>query len=107
MERRAWVRTAATRNAPAAASHGQGDPPAAPAPAAVAEANHKSGANGAAEDDTALRYTIAPRSALRVCEDCMSVEITVVDAFTETPFAGNPAAVCLLKEARPEAWMQN
>ncbi len=30
----------------------------------------------------------------------------VVDAFTQTPFAGNPAAVCVLNEPRPDAWMQ-
>lgn len=29
-----------------------------------------------------------------------------VDAFTHQPFKGNPAAVCLLKTPRPEAWMQ-
>jgi PhzF family phenazine biosynthesis protein len=31
---------------------------------------------------------------------------TQVDAFTERAFAGNPAAVCVLPAARPEAWMQ-
>ena len=29
-----------------------------------------------------------------------------VDAFTDRPFAGNPAAVCLLPAARDSAWMQ-
>ena len=29
-----------------------------------------------------------------------------VDAFTDRPFAGNPAAVCLLAEARDADWMQ-
>lgn len=29
-----------------------------------------------------------------------------VDAFTEVAFAGNPAAVCLLQEPMPDAWMQ-
>ena len=29
-----------------------------------------------------------------------------VDAFTDTPFAGNPAAVCLLDGPADEAWMQ-
>ena len=33
--------------------------------------------------------------------------ITVVDAFTSVPFAGNPAAVCILKQAQSEAWMQS
>jgi len=36
----------------------------------------------------------------------MSTPITVVDAFTASPFAGNPAAVCLLQEPRPDHWMQ-
>ncbi|MEM9353225.1 MAG: PhzF family phenazine biosynthesis protein [Planctomycetota bacterium] len=30
-----------------------------------------------------------------------------VDAFTDRPFAGNPAAVCLLDEPREAAWMQS
>jgi PhzF family phenazine biosynthesis protein len=30
-----------------------------------------------------------------------------VDAFTDRPFAGNPAAVCLLREPRDAAWMQH
>ena len=29
-----------------------------------------------------------------------------VDAFTDKPFGGNPAAVCLLPEARDSTWMQ-
>lgn len=43
----------------------------------------------------------------------MALRITVVDAFTDSPFAGNPAAVCVLPEdhaaspgpARDDAWM--
>ncbi|MCH7725374.1 MAG: PhzF family phenazine biosynthesis protein [Planctomycetes bacterium] len=30
-----------------------------------------------------------------------------VDAFTDRPFAGNPAAICLLDEPRDEDWMQS
>jgi PhzF family phenazine biosynthesis protein len=30
-----------------------------------------------------------------------------VDAFTNRPFAGNPAAVCLLPAPRPDDWMRN
>ena len=30
-----------------------------------------------------------------------------VDAFTKTPFAGNPAAVCLLPQPASEEWMRN
>ncbi|GAB1543435.1 PhzF family phenazine biosynthesis protein [Scytonema sp. NUACC21] len=32
--------------------------------------------------------------------------ITQVDAFTNTPFAGNPAAVCVLPAPQSEDWMQ-
>ena len=35
------------------------------------------------------------------------MRIFTVDAFTGEPFAGNPAAVCLLEEARDQAWMQS
>jgi len=37
----------------------------------------------------------------------MGLQIFQVDAFTDKPFAGNPAAVCILTEPRDEAWMQN
>lgn len=30
-----------------------------------------------------------------------------VDAFTDKPFGGNPAAVCVLKQPQDEAWMQD
>jgi len=36
----------------------------------------------------------------------MAVPLFVVDAFTDQPFSGNPAGVCLLDEAAPEAWMR-
>lgn len=36
----------------------------------------------------------------------MSIPIFQVDAFTSEPFKGNPAAVCLLKEKKPDSWMQ-
>jgi len=36
----------------------------------------------------------------------MAIPIYQVDAFTERPFSGNPAAVCLLPQAREAAWMQ-
>ena len=35
-----------------------------------------------------------------------AIRVLQVDAFTERPFAGNPAAVCLLDEARGVDWMQ-
>ena len=37
----------------------------------------------------------------------MAIRIVQVDAFTNRPFAGNPAAVCVLKEAKPEQWMRD
>lgn len=37
----------------------------------------------------------------------MSIRIVTVDAFTNVPFAGNPAAVCMLQEPRSEAWLRN
>jgi len=37
----------------------------------------------------------------------MGLTIYQVDAFTDKPFAGNPAAVCILPEARDESWMQD
>jgi PhzF family phenazine biosynthesis protein len=37
----------------------------------------------------------------------VGLRITQVDAFTDTPFAGNPAAVCLLSAPRDEGWMQS
>jgi PhzF family phenazine biosynthesis protein len=36
----------------------------------------------------------------------MVLRIAQVDAFTSEPFAGNPAAVCVLPEPRDERWMQ-
>ena len=36
----------------------------------------------------------------------MPQPITQVDAFTDRPFAGNPAGVCILREAAEEAWMR-
>jgi len=35
----------------------------------------------------------------------MSTDLVVVDAFTPRPFAGNPAAVCLLERPADEGWM--
>jgi PhzF family phenazine biosynthesis protein len=37
----------------------------------------------------------------------MGLTIMQVDAFTNKPFAGNPAAVCLLPEPRDETWMRD
>jgi PhzF family phenazine biosynthesis protein len=37
----------------------------------------------------------------------MTQIITQVDAFTNSPFTGNPAAVCVLDSPKSELWMQN
>ena len=37
----------------------------------------------------------------------MGENIIQVDAFTDRPFAGNPAAVCILSQERDAQWMQN
>src|SRR5690242_15352305 len=37
----------------------------------------------------------------------MPLAIVQIDAFTARPFAGNPAAVCVLPSARDAVWMQN
>jgi PhzF family phenazine biosynthesis protein len=37
----------------------------------------------------------------------MSRRIIQVDSFADRPFAGNPAAICLLEEPAPERWMQS
>jgi PhzF family phenazine biosynthesis protein len=36
----------------------------------------------------------------------MALKITQVDAFTNKPFGGNPAAVCILPEPAEAVWMQ-
>ncbi|HEY1341582.1 MAG TPA: PhzF family phenazine biosynthesis protein [Bryobacteraceae bacterium] len=37
----------------------------------------------------------------------MPIRIVQVDAFTSRPFAGNPAAVCVLSQPAPEQWMKD
>ena len=37
----------------------------------------------------------------------MGITIYQVDAFTEEPFRGNPAPVCLLDGPASERWMQH
>jgi predicted PhzF superfamily epimerase YddE/YHI9 len=36
----------------------------------------------------------------------MTTPLFHVDAFTDKPFSGNPAAACILSDERPDAWMQ-
>ncbi len=50
---------------------------------------------------------MCPTTAFDVRMKSMSVRVFQVDAFTDEPFRGNPAAVCILPEPRDEAWMQN
>lgn len=37
----------------------------------------------------------------------MTIPFFLVDAFTNRPFAGNPAGVCIVPEAAPARWMQS
>jgi PhzF family phenazine biosynthesis protein len=37
----------------------------------------------------------------------MPIRIVQVDAFTNRPFAGNPAAVCVLDAPRPDEWLRD
>ena len=46
------------------------------------------------------------RTRIEPREDIMGQRIFQVDAFTDRPFAGNPAGVCILETARDDAWMQ-
>jgi predicted PhzF superfamily epimerase YddE/YHI9 len=48
--------------------------------------------------DPSPRRTAKPKAA--------TLELWLIDAFTDRAFAGNPAAVCLLDRERPDAWMQ-
>lgn len=36
----------------------------------------------------------------------MAIPLIQVDAFTDQAYGGNPAAVCVLADARPDGWMQ-
>jgi PhzF family phenazine biosynthesis protein len=36
----------------------------------------------------------------------MTIPLYQVDAFTDQPYKGNPAAVCILPDWRPESWLQ-
>lgn len=40
-------------------------------------------------------------------ERSAGIKLFQVNAFADEPFTGNPAAVCLLDEVKPKAWMQN
>src|SRR5437667_2565119 len=57
------------------------------------------------------RTVVSVASDVRSREEAMELEILQVDAFTNQPFQGNPAAVCVLPEGHPGAqdasWMQS
>ena len=38
--------------------------------------------------------------------EAMTIPICTIDAFADRPFAGNPAAVCLLNEPKDDRWLQ-
>src|SRR5262249_55548589 len=47
-----------------------------------------------------------PNTERQFSEFRMSIPIFHVDAFAEKPFAGNPAAVCLLPAWKNDDWLQ-
>lgn len=49
---------------------------------------------------------LTPPEPLTPVKPVKPLKIVQVDAFTSRPFEGNPAAVCVLPEARDAAWMQ-
>lgn len=53
------------------------------------------------------RIVILPISTRPNQTEPMPQPVVQVDAFADRPFAGNPAAVCILTTPRDEVWMQN
>ena len=51
------------------------------------------------------KYTANPTNTRK--REIIMQAIIQVDAFINRPFRGNPAAVCILREARDAQWMQN
>ncbi|MDP1555060.1 MAG: PhzF family phenazine biosynthesis protein [Hyphomonas sp.] len=54
-----------------------------------------------------MRVVLRHEGFIRAYRRGMALPLYLVDAFTQRPFAGNPAAVCLLSEALPDGVMQN
>ena len=50
---------------------------------------------------------VARPAGLRATPTTMPIRIVTVDAFTNVPFAGNPAAVCVMQEPRSEEWLRS
>ncbi len=46
---------------------------------------------------------VQPRTVMQF----MKTAVYLVDAFTDRPFSGNPAAVCVMPRPRDDAWMQD
>jgi PhzF family phenazine biosynthesis protein len=59
------------------------------------------------DDSSEVKYTLYLANAVQKERLSMGLTIIQVDAFTNTPFTGNPAAVCILPEERNDQWMQN
>jgi predicted PhzF superfamily epimerase YddE/YHI9 len=53
-----------------------------------------------------MTVAFASLTVFLFAEDSMSIPLFHVDAFTEQPFAGNPAAVCLLPSWWEDRWLQ-
>jgi len=54
-----------------------------------------------------MRVVKDPGGFIRGYRRRMALPLFLVDAFTARPFAGNPAAVCLLREPLPDGVLQN
>lgn len=67
-------------------------------------ADHQEAAS-AADDRRAV--PLATPSRDKSGDETMTLPLFQVDAFADRPFAGNPAAVCLLDRPGDPAWMQN
>lgn len=55
---------------------------------------------------SACDFQATPPTHWQHSDDPMTLPLFQVDAFTDRPFSGNPAAVCLLPESQADAWMQ-
>jgi PhzF family phenazine biosynthesis protein len=49
---------------------------------------------------------VTPKGDTPQVGQVVAIRCFQVDAFTDRPFAGNPAAVCLLEDAADDSWMQ-
>eukprot|EP01018_Ginkgo_biloba_P027087 Gb_13046 [translate_table: standard] len=56
--------------------------------------------------DRPLKKIVSPDRDAAVSRTCIVKDGVSIDAFTDTPYHGNPAAVCLLEESKETEWMQ-